>query len=63
MKTKTLKVLRAENNITQKEFAKSLGVSTYSVGRWDKDITKMTAKNLVKICTTYNVSAHDLLGI
>lgn len=58
----TLLEIRAKNKITQKQFAKSIGVSTQTVSSWESDILSISIPNLIKVCKTYNVSSVDLLG-
>ena len=58
----TIREIRARERMTQKAFGKSLGVSPQTVGSWEKDIQSISTENLIKLCSTYNVSSVDLLG-
>lgn len=59
----TIRVIRAQYGLTQKEFGESLGVSTQTVVLWEKNIYAISTSNLIKLCLTYHVSTFDLLGI
>ena len=59
----TIAEIRARNGkMTQREFGDSVGVTPQTVNSWEKDIYRISAKNLMKICEIYNVSTSDLLG-
>ena len=61
--TTAIAEIRAKNGkMTQREFGDSVGVSTQTVNSWEKDIYRISAKNLIKICEIYHVSSSDLLG-
>lgn len=59
----TIREIRARERLTQKEFGDSLGVTAQSVASWEDDIYRISTTNLIKLCSTYNVSSFDLLGI
>lgn len=56
-----LKELREKNNLSQKEFAKILNVSTGTVGNWEVGLREPDFKMLIKIADTFNVSCDYLL--
>lgn len=59
----SIRVIRAREGLTQKEFGESLGVSTQTVALWEKNTYTISTSNLIKLCSTYHVSTFDLLGI
>lgn len=59
----TIKEIRARENMSQKKFAETLGVSAQTIGSWEKNIYSASPEHLTKICLTYRVSSADLLGI
>ena len=62
MFAKRLKVLRAEKDITQAEFAKIIGVAQQTVGSWEKGKSTPSYELLNKIADYFNVSSDYLLG-
>lgn len=50
-----LKELRKKLNLTQRELAKKLGVSTSHVGDWESGRYKLTAARIAQICAALNV--------
>lgn len=60
----TIAEIRARNGkMTQREFGDTVGVAAQTVNSWEKDIYRISAKNLMKICEIYHVSTSDLLGV
>lgn len=59
----TIKELRARNNLTQEEFAKSVGTSAQTVSAWEKNQLSISPKNMVRICNKYHIQSSDLYGI
>ena len=59
---KRLKDLRKENDITQEELAKFIGVTTSMVGMYETDARKPSYEVLLKISKHFNVSTDYLLG-
>jgi len=57
-----LKELRDKNNLSQKEFAKILNVSTGTVGNWEVGLREPDFKMLIKIADIFNVSCDYMLG-
>ncbi len=62
MKKGVLKELRLMNSISQKEFAKKLGVSQQAVASWEVDRTEPSHEILKEIADCFNVSTDYLLG-
>lgn len=59
----TIAEIRAKNGkMSQLEFGKSLGVSAQTVHAWEKDITTIRSKHLLKIYEVYGVKSSELLG-
>lgn len=62
--TITIAELRAKHGkMSQKDFGKSIGVSAQTVNAWEKDVFKISPKNLAKIREVYGVSTSELLGV
>ena len=59
----TIKELRARHNLTQEEFAKSVGTSAQTVSAWEKNVFSISPKNMVTICNKYHIQSSDLYGI
>lgn len=59
----TIAEIRAKNGkMTQKEFGRTIGVTAQTVSAWEKDITKISPKKLLKIHEIYGVKSSELLG-
>lgn len=56
-----LKELRQKHNLSQKEFAEVLKVSTGTVGNWEVGLREPDFKMLMKIANMFNVSCDYLL--
>lgn len=56
-----LKELRQKNNLSQKEFAEILKVSTGTVGNWEVGTREPDFKTLIKISDIFKVSCDYLL--
>ena len=54
---------REANNITQKELAQKIGVSSSRVSNWDQGLYRPDVDILANICTALNVSPSELLDI
>ena len=57
----TIKELRARHNMTQEEFAKSVGTTAQTVR--EKNVLSISPKNMVIICNKYHIQSSDLYGI
>lgn len=58
-----MKELRAENNLTQPELAKLLGVSNGMISFWETGKYEPTASNIVKAAKVFGVTSDYLLGL
>ncbi|MER0123211.1 helix-turn-helix transcriptional regulator [Streptococcus sp. ZJ100] len=56
----TLKMLRARENLTQKEVAKLIGVTQKTWGNWEKGTTSPTVEKVQEIEKLFNVSYDDI---
>ncbi len=56
-----LKELRQKHNLSQKEFAEILKVSTGTVGNWEVGLREPDFKMLIKISDIFNVSCDYIL--
>lgn len=59
----TIKELRARHNLTQEEFAKSVGTTPQTVSAWERNQLSISPKNMVTICNKYHIQSSDLYGI
>lgn len=60
MEKMTLKMLRARDNLTQKEVAKLVGVSQKTWGSWEKGTTSPTVEKVAEIEKLFNVSYDNI---
>lgn len=59
----TIAELRAKRNkMRQSDLAKAVGVTTQTIGAWEKDITAIRGEHLLKLCEVLDTTASDLLG-
>ena len=56
-----IRTLRKQLGLTQKEFAKKIGVIDRLVSKWEKGLNDPTTKSLKAIAKTFNVNLHWLL--
>lgn len=54
---------REENNLSQKQLAKKIGVSNSRVSNWEQGLNRPDADILAAICVALDVSPSLLLGI
>ena len=62
MKSGLLKILRSNCNVSQKDFAKALGVSQQTIASWEVGRTEPSNDWLKSIADYFNVSIDYLLG-
>ncbi|MBQ3762019.1 MAG: helix-turn-helix transcriptional regulator [Clostridia bacterium] len=62
MFSEILKELREDNNHTQADLAKLLGVAKSTVSNWEQKKSEPSFEQLCKICDIYKASADYLLG-
>lgn len=61
--TITIAEIRAKNGkMSQAAFGETVGVSAQTVHAWEKDITTIRSKHLLKIYEVYGVKSSELLG-
>lgn len=57
-----IKQLRIDNNMTQKELAKKLGVSTVSLQRYEYGRFRISYENILKILEIFDISLNDFIN-
>jgi len=60
---KRLNDLIEDGDITRKELAERIGVSTKQISRWTSGDAEPGAKKIKAICEVYGVSADYVLGL
>ena len=55
--------IRAERDLSYREIARMIGTTNTVWRRWEIDETIPSAKVIIAICATFNVSADWLLGL
>ncbi len=55
--------LRKENNLSQFELAKLIGVTQKAIDFWEKGINEPKASYIIKLSQVFSVSADYLLGL
>lgn len=58
-----LKELREDNDLTQKEIAKTIGCATFTYQRYEYGEQLIPIDKLIKLAYYYNVSTDYILGI
>lgn len=58
-----IKELRLENNLTQPELAKKIGVSNGIISLWENNVNEPKASHIRNLALIFNVSADYLLNI
>ena len=58
-----LRELRLKEKLTLQQVAKVLGVSQFSIIRWEKGETSPNAEKLKKLADLLHVTPNDLLGV
>ena len=57
----TLKALRINNNLTQEEVGKKLGVTKDTISRWENAKSFPNVKQIKEIEKLYNVTYDDII--
>ncbi len=57
-----IKELRNEKGITQKQAAQALSITVPTLSHWECDYQEPSFKDLLALCTFYEVSADYLIG-
>ena len=60
---KQISKYRRMNNLSQKQLAKKIGVSSSRVSNWEQGLNRPDVDILTNICTSLNVSPSELLDI
>ncbi len=58
-----IKYLRDEQNLTQTELAKQLGITRSSVNAWEMGISVPSTQYIVELARIFKVSTDYLLGV
>jgi transcriptional regulator with XRE-family HTH domain len=58
-----IKELRKENNLTQKQLAKILGISETGFASWEQGLSEPNTESIAQLCRIFNVSADYLLNL
>ena len=58
----TIKQIRIDNNLTQKEFADIFGVTYQAVSKWENGKNLPDISIMKLICDKYNYNLDELLG-
>ncbi|HHX36404.1 MAG TPA: helix-turn-helix transcriptional regulator [Clostridiaceae bacterium] len=56
----SLRELRARKNVTQKEAAADLGISTTTYNAWERDISRVAIGKVAKVARYYGVNLEDI---
>lgn len=57
----TLKAMRINRNLTQKQAAKEIGVSKSTFGKWERGICYPDVMQLKKIENAYGITYEDII--
>ena len=63
MEFKRIKAIREDNDLTQTDIARLLGVNRSAYSLWELGINTIPFSNLVKFCNHFNLSLDYVLGI
>ncbi len=58
-----IKILREQQNQTQSELAKQLGITRSSVNAWEMGVSVPSTQYLVELANIFHVSTDYLLGL
>ena len=59
---KRIRDLRINQNWTQSQLARKLGVHPKSIKNWESDMSDPSIENLINICNIFHISADEILG-
>ncbi|MDE6356419.1 MAG: helix-turn-helix domain-containing protein [Clostridia bacterium] len=54
-----IKELRIENNLSQLQLAKLIGVSQKAIDYWERSVNEPKASYIIKLVKTFNISFDD----
>ncbi len=60
--SKSLKLIREGENITQSQLAKETGIKQQSISRWERGERLPNILDLVKLANYYKISVDELIG-
>lgn len=60
---KTLRALRMEKGLYQKDLAKLLNTENYNVSNWEQGRTEPSLADIRKLCVILEITADELLEI
>ena len=58
-----IRELRAEQGLTQQQLGELLGVSQFSVSKYEREALDLNTDTLIRLCGIFGVSADSLLGL
>jgi len=58
-----IRMFREAQKLSQKDFARLIGVSNSRVSNWEQGINRPDVDVLAKICSVLNISADELLDV
>lgn len=58
-----LKELRKQNNLSQDELAKMVGVGQPAVAMWESGRTVPSMRHVIKLCTVLKCSADQIINL
>ena len=58
-----LRKCRKDLHLSQKEVAEKLGIHQSSVSDWENDISRPDYETIFELCSIYNVTIYQLLGV
>lgn len=61
--TERLKELREDNDLTQEQVAKAIGLKREQYRRYETGINEIKASHIIKFAKFYNVSSDYILGL
>ena len=63
MTAERIQFLREENNLTQSDLARELGITRSSVNAWEQGISVPSTQYIKELAILFNVSTDYLLGL
>ena len=58
-----LKLLRKQKGVSQKEIAKTIGISVSAYSNYEQGIREPSNEILIRLCKYFNVTSDYLLGL
>ncbi len=63
MISERIKTLREQNNLTQSDLSKRLGITRSSVNAWEQGISVPSTQYIVELAEMFSLSTDYLLGV